>query len=69
MKSNAPMFGEYVKLLKTGEIHKWVSYDPQSHLVEIVMPAGGISTFKRNEIDRITTGEELEFLRSCRNPK
>ena len=58
------MFGEYVKLLKTGEILKWISYDPKSQMVEIAMPTGAVSTVQRREVDRITTDEEIEFLRA-----
>ena len=58
------MFGEYVKLLKTGEILKWKSFDPKSQLVEIELPTGAVSTVQRHEVDRITADEELEFMRS-----
>jgi len=64
MKNDAPMFGEYMKLLKTGEILKWKSFDPKSQLVEIELPTGAVSTVQRHEIDRIRTDEEIEFLRS-----
>ena len=58
------MFGEYVKLLKTGEILKWKSYDPKNQMVEIELATGAVITVQRHEIDRITTDEELDFLRS-----
>ncbi len=58
------MFGEYVKLLKTGEFLKWKSFDPKSQLVEIELPTGVLSTVQRNEVDRITADEELELMRS-----
>jgi hypothetical protein len=64
MKNDAPMFGEYVKLLKTGEILKWKSYDPKNQMVEIELATGAVITVQRHEIDRITTDEELDFLRS-----
>jgi hypothetical protein len=38
MKNDAPMFGEHVKLVKTGEILKWKSYDPKSQMVEVELP-------------------------------
>ena len=68
MKNDAPMFGEYVKLLKTGEILKWKSFDPKSQLVEIELPTGVVSTVQRHEVDRITANEEIEFLRSRGKP-
>jgi hypothetical protein len=64
MQNHAPMFGKYVKLLKTGDILKWKSFDPKSQLVEIELPTGVISTLQRHEVDRITMDEEIEFLRS-----
>lgn len=64
MNKNAPMLGEYVKLIKTREIVKWKSFDPKGQLVEIELPTGVVSTVQRHEIDRITANEELEFLRS-----
>ena len=60
------MFGEYVKLLRTGEILKWKSYDRKNQLVEIELPTGAVSTVQRHEIDIITADEEIEFLRSQR---
>ena len=59
---NAPMFGEYVKLIKSGEILKWKSYDPKTQMVEIELPTGTVSTVQRHEVDRITSDEEIEFL-------
>ena len=56
------MFGEYVKLLKTGEILKWKSFDPKSQLVEIKLQTGAVSTVHRHEVDRITTDEEMKYL-------
>jgi hypothetical protein len=64
IQSDAPMFGEYVKFLKTGEILKWKSFDPKSQLVEIELPTGVVFTVQRQEVDRLTTDEEIEFLRS-----
>jgi hypothetical protein len=67
MKNDAPMFGKYIKLIKTGEILRWKNYDPKSQLLEIEFPTGGFSIVHRDEIDRITPDEELEFLRSKKN--
>jgi hypothetical protein len=61
MKNDAPMFGEYVKLLKTGEIFKWKNYDPTSQMLEIESPTGVIAVHQR-EIGRITGNEEVDFL-------
>jgi hypothetical protein len=59
----APMFGEYVKLSKTGEIAKWKSYDPKTEMVQIESPAGLFKLVHRQDICRLTAEEELEFLR------
>ena len=64
MKNDAPSFGKYVKFIQTGEILKLKSYDPKSQLFEIELPTGGFSIVRRNEIDRLTPNEELEFLRA-----
>jgi hypothetical protein len=61
MKNDAPMFGEYVKLLKTGEILKWRNYDPKSQMLELELPTGAITVHQR-EIGRITGNEEVDFL-------
>ena len=55
------MFGEYVKLLKTGEILKWKNYDPKSQMLEIELPTGAIKVHQR-EIVQITGNEEVDFL-------
>ena len=64
MKNDAPLFGEYVKLVKTGEIVTWNSYHKESQTVEIVLPTGAVVAVRRQEIDTITVDEEIEFLRS-----
>jgi hypothetical protein len=61
MKNEAPMFGEYVRLLKTGEILKWKNYDPESQMLEIELPTGAVTVHQR-EIARITGNEEVDFL-------
>lgn len=58
------MFGEYAKLIKTGEILKWTSYDHKNQKLEIELPTGVVSTVHRHEIEIITADEEIEFLRS-----
>ena len=55
------MFGEYVKLLKTGEILKWKGFSPKSQLVGIESPTGVITVHQR-DIGRITGNEEVDFL-------
>jgi hypothetical protein len=62
MKNAAPMFGQYVKLNKTGEILKFKSLDPTTHMVEVELQTGAISTVPRNAISPITANEEVEFL-------
>jgi len=62
MKNDPPMFGEYVKLIKTGEILKWKSYDPKNQTLEIELPTGAITTVQQREIDRITGNELVDFL-------
>ncbi|MEI2724952.1 MAG: hypothetical protein V9H26_15845 [Verrucomicrobiota bacterium] len=64
MQNNEPMFGEYVRLVKTGEILKWKSYDGNNQMLEIELPTGAISNVHRHEVERITSDEEVEFLRS-----
>jgi hypothetical protein len=59
-----PMFGQYVKLIATGEIVEWNTYDPKTQMLEIELPQGGISTVPRSAICRITPNEEADFLRS-----
>ena len=61
MNNEAPMFGKYVKLIKTGEILKCNSCDQINQLVEIELPTGP-KTVQRGEIDRISGVEEAEFL-------
>ena len=61
MKNEAPMFGEYVKLIKTGEIFTWKNYDPKTQTLEIELPTG-TRTVQRHEIDTITGIEEVDFL-------
>ena len=63
MKNDAPMFGEFVRLVKTGEILRWKSYDCASQMVEIELSTGDITTRPRHEVERLTPGEELEFHR------
>ena len=55
------MLGQYVKLMKTGQILKWKNYDPRNQTLEIELPTGTI-TVHRREIDRITGNEELDYL-------
>ena len=69
IKSDAPYFGEHVKLIKTGEILKWKSYDPVNNTLEIELATGAISIVQRNEIDRISANEEEEFLLKQDNQK
>jgi hypothetical protein len=67
MNNDAPMFGEYVKLLKTGEILKFMGYNVKNQMVDIELPTGEVATVQRHEIDIITADEEIEFLRSRKN--
>jgi len=60
----APMFGQYVKLIATGEIVEWKAYDPKTQMLEISLLQGGLSTVHQSAIRRITPSEEAEFLRS-----
>jgi hypothetical protein len=60
----APIVGKYVKLIKTGEIIEWKSFDPKNQMFEIELPTGAVSIVHWREIERITPNEELEFLRS-----
>jgi len=63
MKNESPMFGRYVKLLKTGEILKWNSFEPKTKQVEIEWSTGAVHTVNQLEIARLTADEEIEFLR------
>jgi hypothetical protein len=63
----APILGKYVKLIKTGEIVEWKSFDPKKHLFEIKLPTGVVSIVHWREIERISPNDESEFLRSRKN--
>jgi hypothetical protein len=60
----APILGKYVKLIKTGEIVTWKSFDPKKHLFEIKLPTGAVSIVHWRDIERIGPHAESEFLRS-----
>jgi hypothetical protein len=64
---DAPILGKYVKLIKTGEIVEWKSFDPKKHLFEIKLPTGVVSIVHWREIERISPNDESEFLRSRKN--
>ena len=61
---DAPILGKYVKLIKTGEIVTWKSFDPKKHLFEIKLPTGAVSVVHWHDIERIGPHAEAEFLRS-----
>jgi hypothetical protein len=61
---DAPDFGNFVKIKKTGEICQWKAYDPESETLMIVLMSGASFPVPQNEIGLITAEEELEFLRS-----
>jgi len=60
----APILGKYVKLIKTGEIVTWKSFDPKKYLFEVELPTGAVSIVHWREIERIGPDAESEFLRS-----
>jgi hypothetical protein len=64
---DAPILGKYVKLIKTGDIVEWKSFDPKKHLFEIKLPTGVVSIVHWREIERISPNDESEFLRSRKN--
>ena len=57
-----PLFGKYVKLIATGEIVEWKTYDPKTQMLEISLPQGGLSTVSRSAVCRITPNEDADFL-------
>jgi len=61
---DAPILGKYVKLIKTGEIVTWKSFDPKKHLFEIKLPTGAVSIVHWRDIERIGPHAEADFLRS-----
>ncbi|MGA2279803.1 MAG: hypothetical protein ABSG80_05820 [Verrucomicrobiota bacterium] len=60
----APIVGKYLKLIKTGEIVTWKSFDPKKHLFEVELPSGDVSIVHWRDVERISPNEESEFLRS-----
>ena len=58
------MFGQYVKLIATGQIVEWKTYNAKTQMLEISLPQGGLSTVHQSAIRRITPNEEADFLRS-----
>jgi hypothetical protein len=62
MRNDPPMFGQYVKLNKTGEILKFKGLDPTTHTVDIELQTGTIATVHRSAISPITANEEVDFL-------
>jgi hypothetical protein len=68
MRNDAPMFGQYVKLNKTGEILKFKGLNPTTHMVDIELQTGAISTVHRNAISSITANEEVDFLSTTKKP-
>jgi hypothetical protein len=60
----APILGKYVRLIKTGEIVTWKSFDPKKHLFEVELPTGAVSIVHWRDIERIGPNAELEILRS-----
>jgi hypothetical protein len=60
MKINPPKLGQYVKLVRTGEIVKNKGFNSVTLTVDVESKAGVICV-SRNEIAEITANEELEF--------
>jgi hypothetical protein len=65
MKNNKPpMWGEYVKLISTGEIVKNEGFNPTTRMMTIKPDNGIVSDVAWDEIERITGNEEVDFLLS-----
>jgi hypothetical protein len=64
---DAPNFGQYVKIKETGEICRWIAYDPESESLMITLPSGVSFPFPQDEIALVTPAEERKFLRAGRN--
>jgi len=56
------MWGEYVKLIKTGEIVKNEGFNPKTQMMTIKTEQGLIFDVGGNEVARMTANEDLEFL-------
>ena len=64
---DAPDFGQFVKIRKTGEICRWIAFDPESESLMVRVRSGGSFPVRLQSIDLATEDEEPEFLRSERN--
>jgi hypothetical protein len=64
---DAPDFGQCVKIKKTGEVCRWLAYDPESESLMIVLPSGVSLPVPQQEIALVTPEEEQKFLRAGRN--
>jgi hypothetical protein len=64
---DAPNFGQFVKLRKTGEICRWTAYDPESESLMVRLKFGASLPIRQRDIDLVTPEEERKFLRQDRS--
>jgi hypothetical protein len=69
MNNDAPNIGEFVKIIASGEIVRWTTYDPVLQTLEIILPNGDVSIVHQRQIQPITANEELAFLISRKKNK
>ena len=65
MYGNRPRVGTtYIKIIETGQIVKWKSFDEKTQEYEVVSPGGKLSKIAGRKISKqVTPEEEAEFLR------
>jgi hypothetical protein len=68
MKNDPPMWGQYVKVKKTGRIVENRGYNPTTGIITIKSDDGLESDVAWTEVERITGNEEADYLVS-RNKK
>jgi len=69
MNYDAPNFGEFIKIIASGEIVRWTTFDPVLQTLEIILPNGDVSIVHQRQIQPITANEELAFLISRKKNK
>jgi len=62
IQNNDSTFLKFVKIIKTGAIVRWESYDTATQKFEIILPDGNLFLVHQRLIKRVTANEELAFL-------
>lgn len=61
---DAPNFGRFVRLRKTGETCRWIAYDPESETLVVKLRSGVSFPAPQRDLDPVTPDEEKELLQS-----